>query len=269
LISQNKFWVSLLVLISLYGLSLCAPAVAFDGQKVECPACKSSLIDNWEYPQGWELLWDPTNPEEISESSSVNIGVIGGVPSYQWSVSGTGFWLSSDQTQGLSNTLNADDIACGSATITVTDNFGDKVTGYVRCENGQWSLVGNTCSYPGEAESMEHLYPTLNYRFYRVVGKYRQMTVYSCYTSCSSGGYNYTCISCNGNSPCWPWTDQCSDSSECVKLNCAWINSAVPLKCDVDQDCLTCVGSGDGSGNYQNIACYNYIESKLYEWVCP
>jgi hypothetical protein len=140
LIRANKFWVSLLVLIVLYNLNLYAPAVAFDGQKGECPACESSFIDNWEYPQDWELLWDPANPEEIGENSSVNVSVIGGVSPYKWSVNGTGFWLSSDQTEGLSNTLNADDIACGSATITVTDNFGDKVTGYMRCTNGQWVL---------------------------------------------------------------------------------------------------------------------------------
>jgi hypothetical protein len=145
--TANRFWTGIFVLILLYGITLCSPAIAFDGQRGECPACESSFIDNWEYPQDWELLWDPANPEEIGENSSVNVSVIGGVSPYKWSVSGTGFWLSSDQTEGLSNTLNAYDTACGSAEIKVTDGFGDIVIGYVRCAVGTWLLVDSCDEY--------------------------------------------------------------------------------------------------------------------------
>jgi hypothetical protein len=103
--TANRFWTGIFVLILLYSLNLCAPVSAFDSQRVECPTCESSLIDNWEYPEGWELLWDPTSDEEIESGSTAYVSVIGGVSPYKWSVDCTGFWLSSDETEGLSNTL--------------------------------------------------------------------------------------------------------------------------------------------------------------------
>lgn len=84
--------------------------------------------------------WDPENPQEISRNSNVEIKVIGGIPQYNWSVSGTGFGLAQSQSNDVSNTLTADSTACGTATITVTDGRGDKITGYVRCTSGHWVL---------------------------------------------------------------------------------------------------------------------------------
>ena len=149
MITANRFCIGIFCLVLVFGLNLYAPAAAFDSQYRECPPSESSMTANWEYPEGWELLWDPTNPEEINRNSSVNISAIGGVSPYKWSVSGTGFWLSSDETEGLSNTLNADDTACGSATITVTDGPGDVAIGYVRCASGYWVLKGHYCGLSG------------------------------------------------------------------------------------------------------------------------
>ena len=90
----------------------------------------------------------PNNPEEIDRNSSVTISVIGGTPPYSWSVSGTGFHFESVTgpttiTIGLKVVqLWADDIACGSATITITDSAGQTATGYVRCSTGQWTYMG-------------------------------------------------------------------------------------------------------------------------------
>jgi hypothetical protein len=86
--------------------------------------------------------WDPTNPQEIGRNSNVEIKVIGGIPQYNWSVSGNGFNLSQSQSNGISNILTADSTACGSATITVTDGCGGTTTGYVRCTSGDWVLLG-------------------------------------------------------------------------------------------------------------------------------
>lgn len=84
---------------------------------------------NWFPP----LQWNPNNPQEIDQDSSVTVAVIGCVSPYLWSVSGSGFSLSQGEADGLSNTLNADGTACGTATITVTDAQSETVTGYVRC----------------------------------------------------------------------------------------------------------------------------------------
>jgi hypothetical protein len=47
-------------------------------------------------------------------------------------------------TTGLTNQLNADATACGSAEITVTNAQGLSTTGYVREPNqGQWVLIGS------------------------------------------------------------------------------------------------------------------------------
>ena len=71
---------------------------------------------------------------------------------YSWSVSGTGFTLDNAVTTGLTNTLNADATACGTATITVTGCGSTVVTGYVRCTTGQW-VVKSSCGLDGSAFS--------------------------------------------------------------------------------------------------------------------
>ncbi|MBW2005045.1 MAG: RHS domain-containing protein [Deltaproteobacteria bacterium] len=103
------------------------------------------------YPPDWfpEFQYNPNNPEDIDRNSTVEISVIGGTPPYTWSVSGKGFSLAETETQGLSNTLYADDTACRAATITVIDDCGQTATGYVRCTTGQWVLKGHYCGLSG------------------------------------------------------------------------------------------------------------------------
>jgi hypothetical protein len=174
--TANRFWTGIFVLILLYSLNLCAPVSAFDRQRVECPTCESSLIDNWEYPEGWELLWDPTNIEEIDSGCTAYISVIGGVSPYKWSVSGTGFSFSVGKTEERTNALYADDTACGSAAITVTDDFGDNVTGYVRCKNGQWVFVADGCIIPpGACSSIIYPCDADNKKYCCIYGKYFQV----------------------------------------------------------------------------------------------
>lgn len=99
------------------------------------------------------MAWDSdASAETVAQNNSCAVAItdslgIGGP--YSWSVSGTGFSLSSAQTTGLSNTLNAGGSACGAATITVTGCGGAVVTGYVRCTTGHWGdleVIGSNCT---------------------------------------------------------------------------------------------------------------------------
>jgi len=122
----------------------------------------STLPDDWQYDLSWLFYWNPDNPQEIDRNSSVEISVIGGFPPYTWQVSGNGFSLSLNETEGTSNALYSDDTACGTATITVTDKCGDECTGYVRCSEGEWSVVvgwstGGTPSSCGPGEVMKYI----------------------------------------------------------------------------------------------------------------
>jgi len=89
-----------------------------------------------------ELQFDPSNPDEIARNSSISIKIIGGCSAYTWSVSGNGFTLDSSTTTGLTNTLYADDTACGSATITVTGCDGTSIEGSLRSTYGTWVITG-------------------------------------------------------------------------------------------------------------------------------
>jgi len=119
-----------------------------------------------------EFQYDPANPQTIERNTSITINVINGTPPYTWSVSGTGFSVDTE-AEGSSNTLTADDTACGVAEITVTDNDGSSETsakGYVREEhNSGWVLqpeLTNTCPEPGEATQVHNFFTAS-----RVVGK--------------------------------------------------------------------------------------------------
>lgn len=106
----------------------------------------STLTGNYIYPPGYlcpenpSLVYDTANSAETIElNGSATLIVIGNNPPYTWSVSGTGFTLENEgQPTGPTNTLYADDTACGTATITVTGCGGPSVTGSVRSIAGHW-----------------------------------------------------------------------------------------------------------------------------------
>ena len=91
---------------------------------------------------------------------------VSSVPPYTWSISGTGFWFDAGYTLTTATTnadletltVYADNTACGTATITVTDACSVVSTGYIICTTGTWGdavLVAtqtkfDVCpSYPG------------------------------------------------------------------------------------------------------------------------
>lgn len=102
-----------------------------------------------------EMAWDSgTSAETIAREASATVAITdsGGLGGpYSWSVSGTGFTLDNATTVGLTNTLNADATACGTATITVTGCDGTVVIGYVRCTTGQWVSQGFICDYGAQS----------------------------------------------------------------------------------------------------------------------
>ena len=104
-----------------------------------------TIAPDWHPP----LQYDPANPQTIDRNNTVTISVIGGIPPYTWSVSGTGFTLEEIPDNELSYILHADGTACGAATIEITDTTDALIAGYVRCTTGQWVYKGHICGLSG------------------------------------------------------------------------------------------------------------------------
>jgi len=98
---------------------------------------------------GYSFTWYSGNPTTIARNDNVTIIVsssdIDCYGPFVWGVSGTGFSLEYSKTEGISNTLYADETACGCAFITVTDACGTEVTGTVKCTTGQWLSCDLDC----------------------------------------------------------------------------------------------------------------------------
>jgi hypothetical protein len=96
--------------------------------------------------------WTPKNPQTIKpfsngddQSGVAKISFIGGRLPYTWEISGNGFWLDDQYTQTTTLTdtystlIYADEDACGSALITVTDDCGTTGEGSIRATEGRWT----------------------------------------------------------------------------------------------------------------------------------
>jgi len=150
-------------------------------------------------PFSYGFGYVPPDPPTIDRNTSKTISVIGGIPPYTWSVSGTGFNLEETETQGLSNALIADDTACGTAKITVTDASGKTTIFKVRCTAGYWRCIEGIC----------HGYD---------VACCGEVDYQACYWSrCYCQMYSwYPCFTCTTNvwkcgpSPCTPDPGWCS-----------------------------------------------------------
>jgi len=114
----------------------------------DCPPNISTIPGTVQYSADWVFEWDPGNPDVIDRNNSVSLNVIGGAPPYTWLVSGTGFTMENETTQGLSNQLFADSTACV-ATVTVSDSRGQSVSGDLRCNCGGWVSKGSICGLEG------------------------------------------------------------------------------------------------------------------------
>lgn len=85
------------------------------------------------------MAWDyETSGETVAPGGSVVVAITGLNAPFSWSVSGTGFSLEHSTTEGVSNTLHADEATCGAAIITVTGCDNRIVVGSINCTIGQW-----------------------------------------------------------------------------------------------------------------------------------
>lgn len=122
------------------------------------------------------MAWDyETSAETIDREDSVTVAITGLNKPFTWSVSGTGFSLEHETTEGLTNTLYADDTACGSATITVTGCDDTETTGYVRCTIGQWTALADGCMLSGTADTHVWSEPASRLTMEKTEGKYHQI----------------------------------------------------------------------------------------------
>lgn len=117
-----------------------------------CPV--STITQSVQYDESWRLQWDPSNPQEVYPNEPVEIRVLNGTPPFTWEVVEGEFSLADTQTSGRSNTLYADPAACGTATISCIDGYGDQVEGEIRRgassdDNSRWVSYGDTCLLPG------------------------------------------------------------------------------------------------------------------------
>jgi hypothetical protein len=177
-----------------------------------CPV--STIPETIKYSESWNLQWDPNNPEEMSRETQVILSVIGGRPPYNWSVSGNGFSLADSQTQGLSNTLFADNTACGAAAISVTDSRSGSAGGSVRIpDQGQWVLISQTCEMPGAPTTSWVDLGWGLWRAAKIAGGQKQETTIFQYSvfgnsafdqeDCDDGGESVCAASCTHHSLCW------------------------------------------------------------------
>jgi len=115
------------------------------------------------------LMTAGSNPETISPSSTEGLLVVDGVGPYSWTVSGTDYTLTYATTDNGVNGLIAGSNACGSATVTVTDDCETVVTIFVRSTSvdSGWVFKGYTCTMPGA--------PTEGDGRTRIVGNKRQI----------------------------------------------------------------------------------------------
>lgn len=209
------------------------------------------------------IAWDYDNsPETISRSTSETVYVLAGTAPYDWSVSGgSGFTLDDAQTAGLTNTLNADASACGTAEITVVDACGYDVTGYVRCpDSGNWNAKAYECKCPGTKTSQVGVW------VYKVCDAWRNGNRYgvcgagfSDWAGCPTGFECETCNSwCANRGSC-----QSYGCSECVEFLCSDYG-AYDHQCD-----WHCANSQCVNEYYLLNYCFGAWDRVLQKWECP
>lgn len=203
--------------------------VALNSGKNMCDQLEITVAD----PPGDVLAWDyEASEEEIERNNQAEIIIVGGKGPFLWSVSGTGFSLESTETEGRSNTLYADETACGSAAITVIDLCDETITGFVRGDIGQWVLKGNYCGMPGE-EGLVINYDHFWYHVEAIKGNKKQRENHTSSGVEGMAGCEDTYATCaeliaehcSDEYPCLVFDSPCEDiyapyPIECKKINC-------------------------------------------------
>ena len=170
MLKSNSFKACLLI----PAIVFCLNSNGFSKCPPDCPQNLSTTQEEVTTPQDWHFKCDPDNLQEIERNDSVVVEVVGGKSPYTWSVSGTGFSLEESDTS--SNTLSADNTACGSATITVKDSSGgpDAVCSVREKTYGDWVEIPTKCLAPGPPTSTGGSGNIVT----RIDGKYKQVQRY-------------------------------------------------------------------------------------------
>ncbi len=82
-----------------------------------------------------QFIYAPDNPYVINPDEPTEIYVEGGVGPFTWFITGEGFSLDNEKTDGPVNTINLTPSACRKGQIMVVDACGNSVTGNVKSPN--------------------------------------------------------------------------------------------------------------------------------------
>jgi len=230
--------------------------------KIVLAECKEGCGQNipGNYLQNPEdvLRWNPANPQTITRNTSRAVSVIGGTGPYKWSVSGTGFTL--NNSTSTSNTLNANNSACGSASITVTDKYGDTVSGSLRCtSSGEWVRADNDyCAIPGDGTYLG------DWKYTRTEGKYK---IDQRYKAGNGSHGSYGPCTCDDYVPLCE-TEGCDyQPQQCITFKHPGADFSGEWPCY--DSCVSC-GTGYGVPYCcKSIRCMDIVYLNLYEWKCP
>lgn len=188
-----------------------------------------------------------TSAETIARETSENIYVTANNTPLTWSVSGTGFSLEHEETDGTGNVLHADNTACGSAKITVKGCDDQEAVGIVRCTTGQWGSLTNGCVLDGEPDSKNWDGAWL--RMEKIEGKYKQEQTVKNRTGVPFGGCD--AIDCLDGGSC----------VECLDWSCA---DTPPYTVECGEWCCGGTSCGDAGGGY----CKTNEILRYREWTC-
>lgn len=192
--------------------------------------------------------------DEIARGSCIDLWVDSqdlACPWYQWNLSGTGFHFNSvdGPTSGVTSEegevikLCADETACGTAEINVSDDCGVPSIAGVRAEEGYWKVIyQHQCGYFNGASCCG--------------GK-----------SYIEGGYRYT-DSCVAGPPGFKWSGAEAYSCEPFPGNKDWATAG-----------SGCVGVGTCGGSTKHgcyvtgyYPCFGFrgvYGKKIEQWTCP
>jgi hypothetical protein len=196
---------------------------------------------------------DPNTADEIAQNGSITVYVLNGCGPYNWSVTGTGFSLASAVTSVLSNTLSASGSACGTATVTITDECGTTVTAKIRCTSGSWVLKSGTCGLSGSGTyvSLGAGGACANRRDYTYISANKKQT-------------QRICVFAAGGGDC-PTSDDYPERCACQNNNCACYGSSIAcVKCIEGAEVPPCECYDDGAT--WNCQCTESLA--YYEWEC-
>ncbi len=215
-------------------------------------SCTFSISSSGNYNP---IVWDTDHEATIPKNGSLNVSITGGNAPYTWTVS-EGFSFGCESGCGTTNTLYSEyneDQAC-MATINVTDNCGEQVTGYVR-HPGSWAFIDNTCSLPGPAtEAISYIGDTL----VRIEGDKKQTQHYSRIWTCASGAGG----GCTGENICAEQSAQSSTGEECITFDCLLIFRSF----NTAGEFAWCEWTADQYGAYCSV--FNASTPSYYEWEC-